>query len=111
MSTPVWPQTPADAIALMEWRDMGTSDGIKKLRLMFRDPENPAHQGSAMACVDLQRMPGVGWEVIVGDDAITHSSLKSAKEHALERALERITEWGYLPRPNPEDNLNEELEP
>lgn len=111
MSTDGYPMTPEQAIELLEWRDMGTTDGIKMLRLMFRDPENPKSSGAAMSCVDLQRVPGTGWEVIVGDDAIPHSSLKNAKEHAIERALERITSWGYLPRTHDDDNRNEGLEP
>lgn len=97
MSNSSWPKTNADAVALMQWREMGTSNGIKHLRLLFSDPENPENAAAAMSCVDLERTPHKGWQVVAADGRRPHSSLQSAKKQAVELALVRIRAWGYLP--------------
>lgn len=87
--------TPDQARALMAWEDAGQRDNVKSHNLkFFESAEDMAANRSPMIYGTIESYQGGKWNI----DGTTYPTLKAAKAAAVEQAIERLRNDGYVTR-------------
>ena len=91
--------TETQARKQFEWRNMGQKDGTKSHLLFFFESEKDKGTGAAMNRGEVSLYPGAsGWKVEDGDGT-SYKSLADAKKAAIDRAIPKLQDQGYILKP------------
>lgn len=95
----------SEAHALLEWESIGQTDGIRTHRLRFYETaeHKQAHRGAmTYGTITKEVSSNRNWEV--DGIGVTFVDLREAKKAAEALALQRLTEHGFIAKPQVEDS-------